>query len=342
MKKVAKNNWDKAYRICEFYLNTQGLQTLLDYPSHFKFEVILWDLENSECMLPLIPKLGNPPVIILSPNGFQPTLNWIFGTHWKPYLPIPGLPYDKDMNFMRRFLNAVTIKFMYYQKYEVYLKENINLANEKFKNNFSIEDAMNLELDFSLALINSNFHMDYGRDVTQNKILVGGLHINPTQESKTITNANIKRIYVSLQDDKLDKKQLQGIADCLGSLDTFKVYWRVADVTGKIIKPKNIVFNETFNQIQILGRYAIKKLIAQNLINLFVYSGSKNTKLFITSGNLLSLQEAVYFGVPILAIPSTYAQTNNVKKLPIATGAPGAINEKYLCRKIRGILNDDE
>lgn len=52
-----------------------------------------------------------------------------------------------------------------------------------------------------------------------------------------------------------------------------------------------------------------------------------NIKLFISHGGLLGTSEAVYEGVPILGIPITYDQRNNIKV--IKTNGAGEILDYY-------------
>ena len=81
------------------------------------------------------------------------------------------------------------------------------------------------------------------------------------------------------------------------------------------------------------------------MINYFIhFSGHNNTRAFITHGGIHSIQEAVYFAVPIIGIPRFYDQNQNVnilvnKKMGIQLSSD-KINEKSLDEALMKILHD--
>ena len=51
-----------------------------------------------------------------------------------------------------------------------------------------------------------------------------------------------------------------------------------------------------------------------HIFNLHCFSAHPKTRLFITHGGLLSIQESLYFGVPILGMPVFIDQFHNVRQ----------------------------
>lgn len=75
-----------------------------------------------------------------------------------------------------------------------------------------------------------------------------------------------------------------------------------------------------------------------------MYIAHPNVKLFITHGGLLGTTEAIYEGVPILAMPMFGDQITNIKSI-IDKGAGemldyGDLNEDDLFAKVKSMLTD--
>ena len=80
-------------------------------------------------------------------------------------------------------------------------------------------------------------------------------------------------------------------------------------------------------------------------INSF-FLGHNNTRAFITHGGMHSIQEAVYFGVPVIGMPLFYDQHQNVEILVKKNMAiqlkHDEITEECLDEALKKILNDSK
>lgn len=67
-------------------LESNGLQTILDYPDDFKFDLVLHDYTIGPCVLPLIHKFKYPPLIATTAFDNPPyRIHWIGGHNYPAY-----------------------------------------------------------------------------------------------------------------------------------------------------------------------------------------------------------------------------------------------------------------
>lgn len=88
--------------------SVKGLDAIRNYPSDFKFDLVLHDYVCGPCLLGLLPKFKYPPVIGLSPFNNPPyTVDIVggdkLGLTVKPFYL---LKYDTDMNILQRLHNG--------------------------------------------------------------------------------------------------------------------------------------------------------------------------------------------------------------------------------------------
>jgi glucuronosyltransferase len=85
--------------------NFDELEGILNYPSDFKFDLIVYDFTFSFCLLPLAHKFKNAPMVGVSP--FNPPFTTFFiGGHKHPaYVPHFIIDLPQVMNFYQRFYN---------------------------------------------------------------------------------------------------------------------------------------------------------------------------------------------------------------------------------------------
>lgn len=91
----------------EFFMDSRGLETILNYPDDFKFDAVLHDSTWSPALLPLLAKFKYPPLI--SVTAFVNSVWTIetLGSHKYPaYIPHYNLEYSTEMNFFQRMWNT--------------------------------------------------------------------------------------------------------------------------------------------------------------------------------------------------------------------------------------------
>lgn len=77
--------------ICEGILrSTNGIQTLLNYPKDFKFDVVLYDYTVGPCLIGFVHRFNYPPIVGFTAFNNPPYTASILGGHnyysYKPYL----------------------------------------------------------------------------------------------------------------------------------------------------------------------------------------------------------------------------------------------------------------
>lgn len=103
-----------AIASCTGAFKSKGLQTILNYPDSFKFDLVVYDYSCGPCFLFLMEKFGNPPLISASGFGNPPFTTDIVGGHnYYAYMPFYNMYYDTDMTFCQRVFNT----FLYAASY---------------------------------------------------------------------------------------------------------------------------------------------------------------------------------------------------------------------------------
>lgn len=98
---------DFIKRNCEGIFSSQGLEKILEYPDNFKFDVAVHDFTCGPCLLPLIHKFNNTPLVALTAFSNPPyTTLTIGGQKYPSYIPHYLLDYTTTMTFFQRLHNT--------------------------------------------------------------------------------------------------------------------------------------------------------------------------------------------------------------------------------------------
>ncbi|XP_051153638.1 UDP-glycosyltransferase UGT5-like isoform X2 [Leptopilina boulardi] len=159
-----------------------------------------------------------------------------------------------------------------------------------------------VENNFSLVILGNNHIFGYPKPLLPNVVEVHSLHINdnpahlPQDIQEFLDNAPDGVIYFSLgsnlQSDQLSNNSLTALYGAFRTLKQ-KILWKHTGIPT--IEIKNIKFIKWAPQQTVLAH--------------------KNTKVFMMQGGLQSLQEAVYYGVPLISIPFFGDQLFNTRKI---------------------------
>ncbi|XP_022815699.1 UDP-glucuronosyltransferase 2B15-like [Spodoptera litura] len=197
--------------------------------------------------------------------------------------------------FMGRVRELWTqIKGLYYHKFDfhdveeaIYQKQVVPILKEQGK---PVPDYNVLKYNASLLLGNSQVAMGNAVPLPPSYKHIGGYHIDeevkplPEDLKKILDNAKNGVIYFSmgsnLKSKELPDELKNGLLEVFGGLKQ-TVLWKFEENLPN--QPKNVHIVQWAPQQSILAH--------------------PNLKLFVTHGGLLSLTEAVHFGVPVIAIP---------------------------------------
>jgi glucuronosyltransferase len=86
--------------------STNGLQTLMNYPKDFKFDLVLYDFTLGPCLIGFVHKFNYPPIVGFTAFNNPPYTASIVGGHnYYSYKPHLTTKYSKHMSFYERGVN---------------------------------------------------------------------------------------------------------------------------------------------------------------------------------------------------------------------------------------------
>lgn len=92
----------------ECILKSKGMQTLLDYPDGFNFDLILYDYIIGPYLLGFVHKFNYPPLIGMSAFHNPPITLDLMSNHYFPaYIPYHSTTYSPVMDFWQRLENTL-------------------------------------------------------------------------------------------------------------------------------------------------------------------------------------------------------------------------------------------
>lgn len=90
------------------------MKEILNYPDNFKFDLVIHDYTCGPCLLFLMKKFNNPPLVSVTAFSNPDYTYDLVGGHLHPaYVPFYGLTYGCDMNFFQRTWNTFIYGFSY-------------------------------------------------------------------------------------------------------------------------------------------------------------------------------------------------------------------------------------
>ncbi|KAG8228490.1 UDP-glycosyltransferase [Ladona fulva] len=318
-------------KCCTEVLEMPEMQKLIDpKKSGKKFDLILMSNFFSDCFLGLA-HVYDVPVVQMSPGGSLPHTDAVIGNIALPsYVPGPFFPYTDHMDFTQRMVNFVATGALslYFNFWQVPMQDRI--VKQYFGE--STPHLSELQRRISLIILNNHFTMNYPRPLVPGIIECGGMHVKkpkplPKEFQKFMDEAkegvvlfsmgsNLKS--VNFPDEKRD--------DILGVFAKLKqkVLWKWEGDGPLPGKPANVRLEKWLPQSDLLAH--------------------PNMKLFVTHGGLLSLQEAVYRGVPIVGIPFYGDQDLNMQKavqLGVGLMVPYTdLTKEKLLNAMKSVLED--
>jgi glucuronosyltransferase len=159
---------------CETVLSNPTVKRLIN--SDEKFDVVVNDVFHTDCFLPFAYKF-KALSIGFSTSVLMPWANDRMGNPDNPsYIPNLFTSYSDRMNFVERFVNAVTT--VLYKVLYHFLSESASqlLARQHFGED--TPDLAELARNISLVLVNSHFSLNAPRPLVPSVVEIGGLHIS--------------------------------------------------------------------------------------------------------------------------------------------------------------------
>ncbi|XP_046402053.1 UDP-glucosyltransferase 2-like [Ischnura elegans] len=321
---------DVTVSVCEDVLSLPEMKELMD-PKKYgkKFDLMLISHFFSECFYPYA-EIYDVPVVTMSPAGAFPTTDMMFGNIALPsFVPNAFFSFSDQMTFLERSMNFVSyLGSSIYMKYFIIPAEE-KVAKKHFKEISPLTETLKRN---SIILLNNHFTYNYPRPLTPNMIEVGGIHVKspnplPKDLQKFMDDAKDGVIYFSMGSNLKSSTFSPALQSALMSAFSElrqRVLMKYEADTPIPGQPPNVRLEKWLPQSDLLAH--------------------PNMKLFITHGGLLSFQEAVARGVPVIGIPIFGDQEMNMQKvvkLGVGMQVPFAeLSKEKLLKAMKEVLGD--
>lgn len=188
--------------------------------------------------------------------------------------------------------NSVEIIDISHSSYREYVFH--STLNELISETFGSDTPLLAELERSavLALINVNAAMDGGQPLPPNVIPVAGLHIKKTKPlpldlesfiSSSRSGVVVFSLGSNFRSDSMNADTWKVFVEAFRYLPEYHFLWKFESDVDASELPKNVRVSRWLPQVDIFAHH--------------------KTKLFFTHGGLLSTQEAIWHGIPMLGMP---------------------------------------
>ena len=278
--------YDWGKQACENALNSSAINEILK--KKIKYDLIILEQFNTECMLGVAHKLQAPYIGLSSCNLMPWHYHRVGNPHVPSYMPALFMGYSDNMSFSQRFANWIT-----YHSFRIMYQ----LFNDKFANDIihkkfgpGMPDIQELKKKTSMIFVNTHYSLSGPRPNTPAVLEVGGVHIQrfkPLDDDlkELMDTAEHGVILISwgsmIRAETLPEDKRNAILLALG---TFKqrVIWKWENETLPN-KPDNVFIRKWLPQKEILCH--------------------PKTKVFMAHGGLLGSSESAYCGIPTIVTP---------------------------------------
>ncbi|CAL8110077.1 unnamed protein product [Orchesella dallaii] len=294
------------------------------------FDLVVVNAFMNHFVLGIVHKMQAPHMYVAT----MPALNAQvekFGLYFPPsFVPCSFAAFSDRMNFKERVVNFVAEHFITVATQLSWVPYLSKLYQDHLGSD--VPNTYEIDKNVSLLLMNSHFSLTYPRPLMPDVVEVGGLHTRP---SKPLPNdldeflSGAKDGFILFSLGSIVQPKDMPVATSKMFLNVFsklkqRVIWKWdGDLPGEV--PANVKVAKWLPQQDILGH--------------------PNIKIFITHGGLLSTQEAVFHGVPLIGFPFFADQDLNIIKAEKAGFALSLeindFTEEMLENAINKILTDD-
>ncbi|VEN52511.1 unnamed protein product [Callosobruchus maculatus] len=244
---------------------------------------------------------GCPTVLLSSLDA----INEVHGPMGNSINPVTNpdllLPYFRDLDFQARLISTVYVCLEWILGYPQYMSDRHKVLREYFGDD--APDVQQMLDNVAMLFVNTHPALHGFRSMGPNTVQFGGMvHMRDPQplprDLQTFLDSSVEGVvYFSLGTNMLSKdlksKEFDVISQALSELP-YKVLWKY-ELDDIPHKPGNIKFAKWLPQQDVLRH--------------------PNIRAFVTQGGLQSLEEAIYYHVPVVVLPFAADQEQNAKKV---------------------------
>uniref|UniRef100_A0AAG5D7U9 UDP-glucuronosyltransferase n=1 Tax=Anopheles atroparvus TaxID=41427 RepID=A0AAG5D7U9_ANOAO len=287
--------------VCEYVLATEGAKRLYDYPVDFGFDLLVYDYLSGPCLAALAHhRFRKPPVVAVTAYHGSSTAAYLSGAfHYSALVPNHAYDAMEDMTYYQRFTNLLVNTWEeLLQRYDLLPKSNQMLR----KYDPTVPDVTEFNRETKLILLNANPVIQFTEPQMPNVIPVGGLQIIdpkplPDDLVKLLEQAPpggliLFSLGTNIRSDTLGEARIGAILDAMEALPEYYFLWKFESDTMPRALPANV---------------RVRKWLPQNDL-----LAQPKVRLFITHSGLLSTQEAIWHGVPVIGFPVFADQFKNI------------------------------
>lgn len=300
---------DSVYTIVTLLaeLAVTGCEKTLSHPPVLKlinsketFDLVITELFNTDCYVGFAYKFQAPFISIVT----TPLLPWGYERFANPdnpsYIGNIFLGHSDKMSFLERLVNTIYLKKSQWEYHYWFDLPSQAVARRYFGE--SLPPLAEFVRNTSLVLVNRHFSLNQPVPNVPSVIEVGGLHVQipkklPEDIDKFLNESEHGAIFFSLgstvRADTFSQQKMAAFLQAFSELPQRILWkWEGSTLPGQ---PKNIKTAKWLPQVDVLGHPKVR--------------------LFLTHGGLMGTMEAVFSGVPMVAIPLFGDQFHNVKNL---------------------------
>ncbi|KAL7645204.1 UNVERIFIED_CONTAM: hypothetical protein RMT77_003590 [Armadillidium vulgare] len=268
------------------------------YKRRDEFDLIFVDEIFNEVAYPFV--VGKTFAVIAAAGLNSPTSATLGNVLNPSYTPSINSDYPRPYSFINRIANLANHLYLpiYWRIFEIFPLLEKTLS-ERFPD---LPPLGEIEKGIFLVLQNTHYSMDIPVPLLPSQVEVGGLHCRPAKPLPKDLQEFIDEsgsdgvIYFSLgtvcQGSTIPENFKKILVEAFSKLKQ-RVIWKFEEEFENL--PKNIMIKNFLPQQDILGHPKVR--------------------LFITHGGLLSMQESIYHGKPLLALPVFGDQVKNAERV---------------------------
>ncbi|XP_011858394.1 PREDICTED: UDP-glucuronosyltransferase 2B1-like [Vollenhovia emeryi] len=311
---------------CDTVIKTKAAKELLERIKAVEFDVIVQDMTVQECFYGLWEDAkGKPPIVGYLPYASAPWLKDLTGGPSYPTVrPYTNSDIAKPVGLWQTTWNTLYFILDDLLRHYYFLP-NIQRIAEKYVGH-AIRPLHEIEKDsINILLINSYCAFELAIPLPPNSLEIGGLHVQPIAGDEVVTYP--KNVHVFLDEAKsgaivisfgtnvrwksvgLDK--IKAVILALSKLKQ-RVLWKLdieGDIGASFQMPDNVMALKWIPQKEVLSH--------------------KNVKAVWMHAGLLSTQEAIWEGIPMIVTPFFMDQKSNAEVL-VAKGVGIRLDFKIL------------